>query len=200
MQRVDGPVFLSNVNACYARACWAEVRFPDVAYAEDQAFSRAMLDAGWLKVYQPRAGVLHAHDYTPVEFMRRYFDEYRGLRETIGHVEPVSPRTVAGVTRRQLAGDLSWMRTQGWPARRRARWAGRSAVHHAGRQLFAGLGSRAQWLAGEAPASGSRSSVATARRPARRPSPGRQSSATSSPAGATSHRRAGSPCGTRCCG
>ena len=35
------------------------------------------------------AAVLHAHDYPPVEFMRRYFDEYRGLRETIGHVEPI---------------------------------------------------------------------------------------------------------------
>ncbi len=95
VQRVDGPVFLSNVNASYARSCWAEIRFPDVEYAEDQAFSRAMLDAGWLKVFHPGAAVLHAHDYSQGEFMRRYFDEYRGLRETIGHVEDMSPRTVA---------------------------------------------------------------------------------------------------------
>ena len=148
VQRANGPVFLSNVNACYARACWAEIRFSDVAYAEDQAFARSMLDAGWLKAYHPGAGVLHAHDYAPVEFMRRYFDEYRGLRETIGHVEDMSPRTVAGVTRRQLGGDLRWMRDHGWSVPRRAGWAARSALHHASRQVFAGLGSRSDRLPG----------------------------------------------------
>ena len=142
VQGVDGPVFLSNVNACYSRTCWTELRFPDVAYAEDQAFARTMLAAGWLKAYHPDAAVLHAHDFPPVEFMRRYFDEYRGLRDTIGHVEPMSPRTVAGVTRRQVAGDLRWMRDRGWPAQRRAQWAARSALHHSSRQVFAGLGSR----------------------------------------------------------
>jgi O-antigen biosynthesis protein len=146
VQHVDDHVFLSNVNASYARACWAEIRFPDVDYAEDQAFARAMLDAGWLKVFHPDAAVLHAHDYSPREFMRRYFDEYRGLRETIGHVEDMSPRTVASVTRRQLAGDLRWMREQGWSPTRRAGWAARSTIHHAGRQVFAGLGSRADRL------------------------------------------------------
>jgi O-antigen biosynthesis protein len=146
VQGVDDPVFLSNVNATYARSCWAEIRFPHVEYAEDQAFARAMLDAGWLKVFHPGAAVLHAHDYSQGEFMRRYFDEYRGLRETIGHVEDMSPRTVASVTRRQVAGDLRWMREQDWPPAVRARWAVRSAAHHAGRQLFAGLGSRSERL------------------------------------------------------
>jgi O-antigen biosynthesis protein len=146
VQGPDGPVFLSNVNACYRRECWAEIRFPEVPYAEDQAFARAMLAAGWRKVFHPEAAVLHAHDYGPVEFMRRYFDEYRGLRETLGHVEPLSPRLVAGVARRQVAGDWRWMRERGWPAPRRAAWAARSLVHHAGRQVFAGLGSRASRL------------------------------------------------------
>ena len=63
VQGADGPVFLSNVNACYARSCWSELRFPDVPYAEDQAFARAMLAAGWLKAYHPGAAVLHAHDF-----------------------------------------------------------------------------------------------------------------------------------------
>ena len=99
LQGPGDPVFLSNVNACYRRDCWEEIRFPDVPYAEDQAFARAMLAAGWTKVYEPGAAVLHAHDYGPVEFMRRYFDEYRGLRETLGHVEPLTPRSVAGRSR-----------------------------------------------------------------------------------------------------
>ena len=146
VQRVDDPVFLSNVNASYARSCWAEIRFPDVDYAEDQAFSRAMLDAGWLKVFHPerrraaRARLLAARVHAAL--LRRV----PGLRETIGHVEDMSPRTVAQVTRRQLAGDLRWMRERGWSPSRRAGWAARSAVHHAGRQVFAGLGSRSERL------------------------------------------------------
>ncbi len=146
---VQGPgdaVFLSNVNACYRRDCWQEIRFPDVPYAEDQAFARAMLAAGWTKVYEPGAAVLHAHDYGPVEFMRRYFDEYRGLRETLDHVEPLTPRSVLGVTRRQVAADRRWMRERSWPPAKRARWTARSALHHSSRQLFAGLGSRADRL------------------------------------------------------
>jgi O-antigen biosynthesis protein len=148
VQRQGDPVFLSNVNACYLRACWEQIRFPDVPYAEDQAFAAAMLEAGWAKVYNPGAAVLHAHDYGPVEFMRRYFDEYRGLRETIGHVEPISARGLAGTVRRQVAGDRAWMRERGWSPSRRARWTVRSAAHHAGRGVFSALGSRANRLPG----------------------------------------------------
>jgi GT2 family glycosyltransferase len=148
VQSADGPVFLSNVNACYLRGCWEEIRFADVPYAEDQAFARAMLAAGWSKVYQPAAGVKHAHDFGPVEFMRRYFDEYRGLRETVGHVEGLSARGLVGNTRRQLRGDRAWMRERGWSRGRQAGWSARSAVHHAGRHVFAALGSRADRLPG----------------------------------------------------
>ncbi len=134
--------FLSNVNACYARACWEDVRFEDVAYAEDQAFGRAMLEAGWAKVFHPGAAVRHAHDYRAIEFVKRYFDEYRGLRDTSGHVEPLQPVTVA----RQVVRDERWMRERGIASAERGRWVARSAVHHAGRQIGAALGSRSDRL------------------------------------------------------
>jgi glycosyltransferase involved in cell wall biosynthesis/GT2 family glycosyltransferase len=134
--------FLSNVNAAYARECWAEIRFPDVAYSEDQAFGSAMLERGWTKVYHPGAAVRHAHDYGPVEFMKRYFDEYRGLRETSGHVEALRPLDAA----REVARDARWMRERGMPPARRARWVARSAVHHSGRRMASALGSRAMRL------------------------------------------------------
>jgi O-antigen biosynthesis protein len=140
------PTFLSNVNACYARACWEDIRFADVDYAEDQAFGRAMLEAGWSKVYNPGAAVYHAHDYGQVEFMRRYFDEYRGLRATIDHVEPISPRRLAGTVRRQVGADRAWMRERGLGPAERARWTALSVAHHAGRGVFSALGSRADRL------------------------------------------------------
>jgi glycosyltransferase involved in cell wall biosynthesis/GT2 family glycosyltransferase len=142
LQRGGDPAFLSNVNACYSRECWQELRFRDVAYAEDQAFGRDLLAAGWVKVYAPAAAVLHAHDYAPLEFMRRYFDEYRGLRESTGHVEGFALRGALD----QVAADRRWMREQGYAPAQRARWSARSLLHHTGRRIAAPLGSRAERL------------------------------------------------------
>lgn len=140
------PSFISNVNAAYRRDCWEAIRFRDVPYAEDQAFGRDLLAAGWLKVYHPGAAVLHAHDYGAVEFMRRYFDEYRGLRATIGHIEAFHPIGALRTVRAETAADLRWMRSQGAPAAARARTVPRAAVHHGGRRVFSALGSRAERL------------------------------------------------------
>jgi glycosyltransferase involved in cell wall biosynthesis/SAM-dependent methyltransferase len=146
LQHRGGEPFLSNVNACYRRDCWEEVRFDDVAYSEDQAFGRAMLAAGWAKAYHPDAAVLHAHDYPPVDFMRRYFDEYRGLRESSGHVEGFGLRSAARDVQALVAADRRWMEERGIAPGARARWTARSTVHHAGRKVFSALGSRAERL------------------------------------------------------
>lgn len=146
VQRPGDPTFLSNVNACYRRACWEEVRFRDVPYAEDQSFGSDALAAGWLKAYQPAAAVLHAHDYGAIEFMRRYFDEYRGLRATQGHVEAFRPVQALRTVRAETAADLRWMAAQGMAPGERARWAARAVVHHGGRRVFSALGSRADRL------------------------------------------------------
>jgi GT2 family glycosyltransferase/glycosyltransferase involved in cell wall biosynthesis len=142
VQRAGDPAFLSNVNACCSRACWEQIRFRDIAYAEDQAFGRDLLAAGWTKVYAPAAAVLHAHDYAPLEFMRRYFDEYRGLRESTGHIEGFALRGALD----QVAADRRWMRENGYAPVQRARWSARSLLHHTGRRVAAPLGSRAERL------------------------------------------------------
>jgi glycosyltransferase involved in cell wall biosynthesis/SAM-dependent methyltransferase/GT2 family glycosyltransferase len=140
------PMFLSNVNACYRRDCWEQIRFDDVRYSEDQAFARAMGKHGWRRAYQPSAGVLHAHDYSPVDFMRRYFDEYRGLRETSGHVERIGVRSTLRDVRGLVSADQSWMRDQGWTPQQRATAGGRSLFHHTSRKFAAALGSQAHKL------------------------------------------------------
>ena len=146
LQRAGDLAFISNVNASYARACWEQVRFEDIAYAEDQAFGQAMLAAGWTKVFHPRAAVHHAHDYGPVEFARRYFDEYRGLRETVGHVEPARLRPVLTEVRAGIAADRRWMAEHGWSESRRTAWTVRSLLHHGGRKAAAIVGTRTERL------------------------------------------------------
>ena len=146
LQRSGDLTFLSNVNAAYRRECWEEIRFDDVAYAEDQAFGRALLEAGWAKAYHPRAAVTHAHDYGPVEFAQRYFDEYRGLRETIGHIEPARPGRALRDVRAGVAADRRWMAERHWPAGRRAAWTARSLLHHGSRKAAAIAATRPERL------------------------------------------------------
>jgi O-antigen biosynthesis protein len=140
------PSFLSNVNAAYRRDCWEQIRFRDIPYAEDQAFGSDLIAAGWLKAYHPDAAVLHAHDYGAIEFMRRYFDEYRGLRATIGHVEAFGPVRALRTVRAETAADLRWMQAQGLPASARERGVPRAVVYHGGRRIFSAVGSRAHRL------------------------------------------------------
>jgi glycosyltransferase involved in cell wall biosynthesis len=140
--------YFSNVNSCISRRCWQQVKFRDVSYAEDWAFARDALVGGWSKVYEPRAAVFHSHDYGAVEFMRRYFDEYRGLREATGYVAPIHPIILLRDVGRNVVADYAYMRRRGFSARERSLWMPRALLHHAGRALFAGLGARAARLPG----------------------------------------------------
>ena len=135
--------FFSNVNSAILRACWEEVRFRDVAYSEDQAFARDALAAGWRKAYAPDAPVLHAHDYPFTNFMRRYFDEYRGLRATTGHVEPFRVTRVARTVVRNALDDDRYAAGHGAAGVDRVVGGLRSLRHHAGRAAFAAVGARA---------------------------------------------------------
>jgi glycosyltransferase involved in cell wall biosynthesis len=146
IQRSGDTTFLSNVNACYARVCWEELRFRDVGYAEDQAFGSDLLAAGWVKVYAPGAAVWHAHDYGWVEFMRRYFDEYRGLHEAIGHIEKLGIRSTIKYVTGSVAADRRWIAERGIKGAEATGWTARSVAHHGGRRVFSALGSRAAHL------------------------------------------------------
>jgi O-antigen biosynthesis protein len=126
--------FISNVNACYRRSCWSDLRFQDVPYAEDRAFARELAGSGWLLAYHPGAAVLHSHDFGPVTFIRRYFDEYRSLRAVEGFVEPFGVRSKWPEVRTQVARDRGWMRAAGVTGSAFRAWSARSLFHHATRK------------------------------------------------------------------
>src|SRR5437763_3013550 len=95
--------FFSDVNGCMARWAWEQIPYREVPYAEDQLLGRELIEAGWAKVYNPEAAVYHSHDYPPMQFFRRYFDEFRSLREVLGFRQAWGPkRTLWDV--RGLAG------------------------------------------------------------------------------------------------
>ena len=105
--------FFSDVNGAVAKWAWERFPYRSVPYAEDQLLGREVIEAGLAKVFHPEARVLHSHDYPPLQFFRRYFDEFRSLREVLGHVEALrwtcTPMTIRGL----IGHDKRWLRRQG---------------------------------------------------------------------------------------
>jgi rhamnosyltransferase len=109
-----GPAtFFTDANGCVSREAWECVPFRSVRYAEDQLLAQDMLRAGYAKVFDPSAAVVHSHDYPPLARFRRFFDEFRGLREVYGHVEEAGARHTLGTIRNQVVADRRWLRNQG---------------------------------------------------------------------------------------
>ena len=83
--------FFTDANGCVARAAWDEVPFRQVPYAEDHVLALDMMRAGYAKVFLPDAAVIHSHDYSAWQWLRRSFDEGRALHEVYGFAEPCRP-------------------------------------------------------------------------------------------------------------
>jgi rhamnosyltransferase len=94
--------FFTDANGCVAKSAWERVPFRDIAYAEDRALALDLMRAGYAICYEPHAPVVHSHHYTPLQQLRRSFDEGRALHEVFGAREPGSPRAIA----RRLRGEL----------------------------------------------------------------------------------------------
>jgi GT2 family glycosyltransferase len=138
--------FFTDANACIARDAWERVPFREVPYAEDRMLAIDMLRAGYAKAFVPGAAVIHSHDYTTTEQLRRCFDEWRGLREVYGWREPASPARLLAQLRGELGRARDELIGQGVsPVRRRATLAAVSR-HHVVCRAGALLGSRADRL------------------------------------------------------
>src|SRR3954468_749225 len=133
--------FFSDVNGCVARWAWERVPYREVPYAEDQLLGRELVEAGFAKVYHPGAAVVHSHDYPPRQFLQRYFDEWRSLREVLGFVQPAGPKTTLWDVRGLVGHDKRWLRARGVNGRPLARKLLVSGRHHAIRMTGAIVGS-----------------------------------------------------------
>jgi hypothetical protein len=137
--------FLSDANACLARDAWERVPFRDeIPYAEDRALALDLLRAGYAKTYMPGAAVIHSHEYSLAQQLRRSFDESRALREVYGWREPLSPRRLLAQMRGAI-GEADREMT-GVSGSARVGGLGGAAARRAVRLAGAILGSRADRL------------------------------------------------------
>jgi glycosyltransferase involved in cell wall biosynthesis len=141
--------FFTDANGCVARAAWEEVPFRHIAYAEDHLLAQDMLRAGFAKVYVPEAAVIHSHEYSAWQWMRRSFDEARAVRDVYDWA--VNPRDAALGLRGNVMADWRWVRGA---SAGRDRLGAREAVsvmsaslgHHGARTMGGLLGSHSHRL------------------------------------------------------
>jgi glycosyltransferase involved in cell wall biosynthesis len=138
--------FFTDANACLARSAWERVPFRDVPYAEDRVLALDMLRAGYAKAFVPAAAVIHSHDYTSVQQLRRCFDEWRALREVYGWREPAAPGHLLSQLRGELGRTRSELIGEGATTWRRLSTLIAVARHHLVCRTGALLGSRADRL------------------------------------------------------
>ncbi len=138
--------FFTDANACVARHAWERAPFREVPYAEDRLLALDMLRAGYAKAYVPRAAVVHSHDYSASEQLRRSFDEWRGLREVYGWREPAGPRRLLNALRGELGRTRRELLLAGVPAGQRRAALAAVGRHHVARRAGALLGSHAGTL------------------------------------------------------
>jgi O-antigen biosynthesis protein len=138
--------FLSDVNCCVRKDVLRTIPYREVPYAEDQLLGRELIEAGYAKVYHPGAAVIHSHDYPPVRFFQRYFDEFRSLREVLDHVEPVGPKRTLWTIRGLVGADKRWLRRSGVRGRQLVPPLAVSLRHHSIRMAGAIIGTRADRL------------------------------------------------------
>ena len=147
VQRPGDPTFLSNVNACYARACWEEIRFRDVAYSEDQAFGADLL-AGRLESRSTTRGPRSCTRTTTARSSScaATSTSTADCRRAPGTSSPsaCSPALVRCARPSPAIGAGPPHRVSVAPSKHV--WTARSAVHHGGRRVFSALGSRAEKL------------------------------------------------------
>lgn len=138
--------YFTDANGCVARAAWERVPFRDIPYAEDHLLAQDMLRAGYAKVYVSGAPVIHSHEYTPSQWLRRSFDEARALREIYGLAPASHPRAALLGVRGGVGADRRWLRAHHLPADARA--LASSLLVHGARATGTMLGARADALPG----------------------------------------------------
>ena len=140
--------FFTDANGAVARAAWKSVPFRAVAYAEDHVLAHDMMRAGYAKAYIPDAAVIHSHEYSGWDWLRRSFDESRAVSEVYGFAPSLRLREI-GLNLWGLVGaDWRWSHACGrhLGPRESVALLAHSAYHHGLRSVGALLGARANRL------------------------------------------------------
>ncbi len=134
--------FFSDNNACLRRSVWEKYPYPDVNFAEDQIWTKKMIELGYKKVYCPYAPVYHSHNYDVWTYFARYYDQYKGLYELHQYEIASHWRQLPGMLYRQVRGDAVYIRHLTMPKSKKIYWAFYSLFRNFGRFYGGYLGGK----------------------------------------------------------
>jgi len=138
-------VWFSNNASAIRRGILERFPFPEVEFAEDQAWAGQVLEAGFRTALANESVILHSHDYGPWVNLQRHFDHARAMRETMGREDGLTLREALRQSVHETGRDVDFWATRRDRGRLRvfARWGGPSLAYHLG--AFGGrwLGARA---------------------------------------------------------
>ena len=114
--------FSSDNNACVRRSVFEKYPYEDVEFAEDQIWTKKMMEMGYHNVYCPYAPVYHSHNFPLREYFRRYFDEYKGLRELHGYRIVRRARDIPRAAYALIKSDFRYIRGTDLPFLKKMYW------------------------------------------------------------------------------
>jgi len=139
--------FFSDVNSCIRKSAWKKIPFRDVSYAEDQLIAKDMLEQGFQKAYISKASVFHSHTYPVHQYLRRYFDEYRGLKETLGYSDKtVTLLNFIPTSMKNAQEDIKYIRGLHYSKTEKIKWFFVALLMNLYRRIGAYLGGRYEKL------------------------------------------------------
>ncbi|MDG2305480.1 MAG: glycosyltransferase [Candidatus Binatia bacterium] len=144
----DGQCSLSNNGAAYRREDLLHRPFPDVSFAEDRAWARDALEAGWRTVLVRDSILRHSHSYSAWVNLRRNFDHWRAMAEELGQADGFTLMQGWRASAREARNDLRfWSDHTGRSAAAVAlRWGVPATLYHLGAFTGRWLGSHTKWL------------------------------------------------------
>jgi len=121
VQSIDIPLFLtkdqrqyfSNVNSGLRMSYWKMHPFKTVDYCEDQLMGRNIIENNYLKAYSNDAKVYHSHNYSLLNFLKRNFDEYRGLEITLGYKDGINYKNLIPYLYSSWKSDIIYINNSG---------------------------------------------------------------------------------------
>ncbi len=68
-------IFFSDISSCIRKSVWKKFPFSEnIIMAEDQDWSKRVLNAGYKIAYEPDSIVMHSHNYSLKQLFKRYSD------------------------------------------------------------------------------------------------------------------------------
>ncbi len=100
--------FFANTSSAIRRTVWEQIPFPEVEFAEDQAWAERVLQAGYKTAYAADSVVLHSHSYGPWANFCRHFEHAWAMRRLFAQPRQVSLRGCVPAALRMARADMAF--------------------------------------------------------------------------------------------